>query len=91
MKTGFSLDKKTITAIILQKLLEYLVDNADEILEKIKGSFVTARMDTEVIDAVNDFGYQPTEESLTKLHEVLEAKGEDTQQLAKILINNAHV
>lgn len=79
-----------IITLIIGKLLDYLADNADEIIQKIKDQFLSAK-DPEVAAAIQEFGYEPNEESLTKLNDCLAAKGEDVGQLAKILINSATV
>lgn len=80
-----------ILTLIISKILDYIADNADEIIQKIKDQFLSAREDPEVVAALQDFGYEPTEEKLAALNGLLETKGEDSQQLAKILINSATV
>jgi len=80
-----------IVTLILSKILDYLADHADEIIQKIKDQFLSAREDPEVVAALQEFGYAPNEETLNKLHDTLEAKGEDPKQLAKILVNETTV
>lgn len=80
-----------IVTLILGKILDYLADHADEIIAKIKEQFLSAREDPEVVAAVQELGYDPSEENLTKLTETLKAKGEDTEQLAKILVNETTI
>lgn len=75
-----------IVALILGKILDYLADHADEIIDAIKNQFLSAKNDPEVRAAVQELGYAPTEENLTKLNDLLEAKGEDTGKLASILV-----
>lgn len=80
-----------IVTLILGKILDYLADHADEIIQKIKDQFLSAREDPEVVAAVQELGYDPSEENLTKLTDALAAKGEDTDKLAKILVNETTV
>lgn len=80
-----------IVTLILSKILDYLADHADEIIQKIKDQFLSAREDPEVIAAVQELGFDPSQENLTKLHDTLAAKGEDTEKLAKILVNETTV
>lgn len=80
-----------IIAIILGKLLDYVAAHSDEIVDAIKNKFHIAKTDPEVQAAVQEFGYEPNEKSLDNLHGVLKAKGEDSEQLATLLINQATV
>jgi len=80
-----------IVTLILSKILDYLADHADEIIQKIKEQFLSTREDPEVVAAVQELGYSPTQENLTKLNDCLAAKGEDVGQLAKILVNETTI
>jgi len=80
-----------IFALLLGKVLEYLADNAEEIVEKIREQFSGVKDDPEVKTSLQEFGFDPTEETLTNLNDVLESKGEDTQKLARVILNNANV
>lgn len=80
-----------IVVLILGKILDYLADHADEIVQAIKDQFLIAETDPDVRAAVQELGYAPNEENLTKLHDVLKEKGEDTEKLAKILVNKTIV
>ena len=80
-----------IVALLLGKVLEYLADNAEEIVEKIREQFSGVKDDPEVVASLQKFGFDPTEETLTSLNDVLESKGEDTQKLASVILNNANV
>ena len=80
-----------IVALIIRKILDYLADHADEIIEAIKEQFLSAKEDPGVKAAIQEFGYAPTEDNLTKLSECLEAKGEDTAKLASILVTKTIV
>lgn len=80
-----------IVILILGKILDYLSEHADEIIEAIKEQFLSAQNDPEVKIALQELGYAPTEENLKKLSEILEAKGEDTGKLASILVTKTVV
>lgn len=80
-----------IFALLLGKVLEYLADNAEEIVEKIQEQFSSVKDDPEVKTSLQEFGFDPTEETLANLHDVLESKGEDPQKLASVILNNANV
>lgn len=80
-----------IVVLILGKVLDYIAENADEIVDAIKDEFLTAKTDTEVQAAIQEFGYAPDEESLGKLHDLLEKKGEDVEKLASILVTKTIV
>lgn len=80
-----------IVALILGKLLEYLSANVDEIIAQIKEAFDGLKDDVTVQHAINDLGYDPSAENLTRLHDLVVSKGEDPQKLAKIIVNSAQV
>lgn len=80
-----------ILTLIIGKILDYIADNADEIIQKIKDQFLSAREDPEVVAALQNFGYDPNQETLNSLTTILENKKEDVGQLAKILVNSATV
>lgn len=80
-----------IVVLILGKILDYLAEHADEIIQAIKDQFSIVETDPEVRAAVQELGYAPTEENLTKVHNLLEKKGEDVGELAKILVNRTVV
>lgn len=77
--------------LIVGKLLDFLSEHSDDIVKLIRDQFDSATNDTEVKKALNEFENDPTEESFVALHDKLEAKGEDTQKLAKMVINEATV
>ena len=78
-----------IVALILGKILDYLADHADEVIRAIKEQFLNA--DEEVHVAINTLGADPSPDNLSKLQEVLEAKGEDVSKLASVLVNQTTV
>ncbi|MBL0320540.1 MAG: hypothetical protein IPP74_14790 [Alphaproteobacteria bacterium] len=77
--------------VILNLILDYIANNADEIVKAIKDKFLTSKTVPAVVSAIQEFGYAPSGENLEKLHTVLKENGEDADQLAKILINSATV
>lgn len=76
-----------IFSLILGKILDYLADHSDEIIDLIRKQFDSNK--TRIHNAIEQLSLAPTEENLNKLHDVLEEEGEDTGQLAKILVNSA--
>lgn len=80
-----------LLALILGKVLDYVADHADEIIEAIKNQFSEVKDDPEIKVALQDLGYEPNEEKLNKLNDLLEAKGQDTKQLASILVTKTIV
>ncbi len=80
-----------IVMLLLGKLLDYLADHSDEIIEAIREQFFSARHDPKVMAAVDNLSNNPSKESLEEVHEAMKEYGEDTDKLAKIIINKANV
>lgn len=80
-----------IVALILGKILDYLGDHVDEVINAIKEQFLSVSKDPNLMNAVQELGYSPTEENLNKVHDILKVNGEDTDKLAKILVNATEV
>lgn len=80
-----------IVGLILSKILDYLADHADEIVQAIKDNFPGAEQDPEMKNAILDLGYAPTEEALTKLHNIMIKKNHDIDKLAGILVSKTVV
>ena len=80
-----------LLAMILGKVLDYLADHSDEIIDAIKEQFSDVKNDPEIKVALQDLGYEPNEDKLNRLNELLEAKGQDTQQLASLLVTRTIV
>lgn len=76
-------------ALLLGKILEYLADHVDDVVDLIKKEFLSAQSDPVVKTAVQEFAYNPDEDTLKNLHDVLVEKGEDPDKLAKIIVNSA--
>lgn len=76
-----------IVTLILAKVLDYLADHADEIIQAIKERFLIANTDPHIQSALQELGYNPTAENLDKVHDLLKSKGQDVGDLAKILVN----
>ncbi len=73
--------------VMLGKILMYLADHTDEILDAIRAMFSTSKTDAAVGNAIKELGYDPTAENLEKLRKMLDSKGEDTDKLASLLVS----
>lgn len=80
-----------LLAVILGKLLDYVAEHADDIVEAIKKQFEIKDSDTSMLNALKELGYAPTEENLNKVHDLLVASGKDGSKLADVLINETTV
>jgi hypothetical protein len=80
-----------LVQLLLNFLLSYLAENADAIIDKIKSEYLGLKDDAEVQGAIQEIGYNPTEESLNKLHDLVQARGEDPAKIAKVLLNETTV
>lgn len=78
-----------ILSLILTKVLDYLASHTEDIIELIQEHFDCN--EEKVEQAIDELRNTPTAESLTKLNDALEEDGQDTEQLAKILVNTATV
>lgn len=76
-------------AVILSKIFDYLADHTGEVIDLIKEAFDCSSEKVE--SAIEELKKIPTAESLVQLQEALEEDGQDTEQLAKILVNTATV
>lgn len=76
--------------LILSNLIDYIAKNAESFILQLKDKFLKTE-DPEIQAAINDVGFEPNENNLNKLHDVLLAKGHKPDELAKVLINNAQV
>ena len=72
--------------VVLGKILAYIADHTDEILDAIRGLFGSVKTDTKVEHALKELGYDPTAENLNKLRDLLHKNGEDTDKLASLLV-----
>lgn len=79
-----------VLVLILSKVLDFVSNNADEIVKAIKEEFGITEEHIEN-SLLNDFVYEPSEEKLNKLYEVLKGKNKDADKLASILINKTEV
>lgn len=82
---------QTIVNLIIGKILDYLADNADEIVTAIKEKFHIVETDPELRGAVQELGFSPTEENLHSVAKLLEEKGEDPAKLAALLVTKTVV
>lgn len=80
-----------IFALIIGKILDFIADNVGDVIREVKKEYVSCENDAEVQSAINEFGYEPNAETLTKLNDLLVSKGEDPAKLAKVLVNTAQV
>lgn len=78
-------------ALIIGKVLDYLAEHVDELIEAVKEKFLVAKTDPAVCGALCDLKIDPSEENLVKLSAALEAKGEDPAQLAGLLVSKTVV
>lgn len=77
--------------IIINFILNYVADNADEIIDSIRKQFPLADSDPELRNAIQEFGYDPTELTLDNLNKVLLAKKQSTDALARVLLNKTTI
>ena len=77
--------------LILRYVLEYLADNSETIINLLKDEFLSLKDDDEVQNAIQELGYAPTEASLEKLHELVKARNEDPNKIAKVLLNQTEI
>lgn len=80
-----------IFSVILGTILEFLADNAADVIRAIKKEYFDYDNDAEVQVAINEFGYEPNEANLTKLNDLLVSKGAAPEKLAKVIVNTAQV
>lgn len=78
-------------ALIVAKVLDYLADHVDEIIDAVKERFLSVKDDPEVCGALCDLKAEPSEENLLKLSNALEAKGQDSNELASLLVSKTVV
>ena len=76
-----------IVILMLARILSYITENAEEVAAAIKERFPIANTDPEVSNLIQELGYEPTEDKLNSLHDVLKAKGENPAELAALLVN----
>lgn len=76
--------------LILTKLIDYIAKNAEEYILKLKDHFLKTE-DPEIAQAIQEVGFEPSEDNLAKLNNILVAKGYGSDELVKTLINSAQV
>ena len=89
---GLSGNLSVLSALIVAKVVEFVAENADDVLLAIKEKFSKVLSDNiEVSNAAHDLAYEPSEEKLQKFSELLEQKGEDPEKLASLLVTKTIV
>lgn len=85
------MNSNDILSLILSKILDYVAEHVDDIIDAIKEQFDLVDKDPEVKQAVQELGYSPCHENLEKLSNLLKDKGEDPAKLAAILVGKTQV
>lgn len=78
-----------ILALVIGKVLDYLADHSDELVEAIRKQFLSVETNPKIKNALLNLGAEPTEQNLTLFHDVLKEENEDVDKLAAILVNKA--
>lgn len=76
--------------ILFSKLLDYLADNSDEIVKALK-DLLLKEHDQEIANAINDLGFEPNEDTLSRLYNVVEKKKKNTEDFASLLLTKAKI
>lgn len=76
--------------LILVKLIDFIAKNAEKYILELKDKFLKTE-DPEIAQAIQEVGFEPSEDNLNKLNAILVAKGYGQDELATTLINSAQV
>ena len=76
-----------IVTLIISRIIDYIANNPDEIISAVKEQFPSLADNSGFQVALQELGYDPTEDKLNVLHDMLDAKGENPAFLAQVLVN----